>query len=235
MVKTSEILAIATAIVVLSAFSFSAPLLRAASALTPIPSPASCQYAGHPLEPLSQTTVAVGTFTVTKHAEKEFYDCIISGSTKHYILDTTTWTTIRENVTGAEPNPTTFSNAFENCAKDKLTATVYSCETERVGSTLAPTSGCTLIPLAYPQWMDTVVVNGLAKTVESQKELFRCATPNGAVIQEVLIWTFILDDPTGATASSYAYAVETCQKPVIDLTGLPFPNCATTGPVPLIH
>jgi len=235
MVKTSEILAIATAIVVLSAFSFSAPLLRAASALTPIPSPASCQYAGHPLEPLSQTTVAVGSFTVTKHAEKEFYDCIISGTTTHYILDTTTWTTIRENVTGAEPNPTTVSNGFVECAKDKAHATVYSCQTEAVGSSLATTNGCTQLPLAYPQWMDTVVVNGLAKTVESQKELFRCATPNGPVIQELVIWTFILDDPTGTTASSYAYAIETCQKPVTITTGLPLLSCAVTGPVPLIH
>ena len=237
MVKTNSMLAIATAIVVLSAFSFSAPLLRAASAssgLSPIPAPASCTYAGHPTSPLSQTTVAIGINTVTKHAEKEFYDCIISGTTKHYILDTTTYTTIRETVNGAEPNPTAFSMAFVECAKDKATATVYSCQTEAVGSKLATTFDCSQLALGFPQNMDTVVVNGMAKTVESQKEIFKCDTSNGWVIVELVIWTMTLDNPTTSEGTSSAYAVETCQKPVTITTGLPLLNCQVTGPVALI-
>jgi len=234
MVSKQAMLAIATAVVVLSAFSFSAPLLRAASASSPspIPAPASCTYTGHPTSPLSQTTVAVDSNTVTKHAEKELYNCIISGSTKHYILDTTTYTTIREAFSDAPINPIAIEEqihfAFVECAKDAATATVYSCQTEAVGSTLATTSSCSELGLGFPQEMNTVVVNGVAKTIESQKEIFKCSTSNGPIIEELIIWTIAFDNPTDGSAQG-AYLVETCQKPATITTGLPLLNCGVTG------
>jgi hypothetical protein len=152
-------------------------------------------------------------------------------------LDFTHYTTIRETVIeAAEPSPTTFDNAVVICAKSPTTGLVFSCQAEPVGRTLLPTTACTRLGLGFPQAMDTVVVvAGVAKTVESQKEIFRCATPNGPVIQEVVIWTFTIDNsaagtPSGSSAS--AYAVETCQKPV-SLTRLPIMSCTVTGPVAL--
>jgi hypothetical protein len=79
-----------------------------------------------------------------------------------------------------------------------------------------------------------VVVNGVARTVESQKELFLCSTPTGGkVVQEVVIWTFLQDTPAGGLVSS-EYAVETCQKPATITTGLPLLNCVVTVPAALI-
>ena len=244
MAKIQTMLAVITAILAVSAFAFISPLSRSqaaatngSGALSPIPAPASCTYAGHPTNPLSQTTIAVnGTSTFTKHVEKEIYDCIISGSTKHYILDTTTWTSMTEQfVQQLDGSVAVFSNQFEECAKDRATGTVYSCQTEKVGSSLAPTSDCRQIGLGFPQNMNTVATNlALVKTVESQKELFRCDTPNGAVIQEVIIWTTTSDVIISNIGTYSSYSVETCQKPVTITTGLPLLSCHVQGPTKLI-
>jgi hypothetical protein len=226
MVSANAILAVATAVLALMAFTLISPLTRAqaTNGLSPIPAPASCTYDGHPTSPLSQTTVATPipisapNHTITKHAEKEIYDCVISGSTKHYILDTTTWTTVTNQ-------PQTISNAFVECAKDRATATVYSCQTETVGHTLLTTSGCAQLGLGFPQEMSTAVANGIAFTAESQKEIFKCNTSSGSVIQEVVIWTLTGDTTTSSVS---LYAVETCQKPATITTGLPLLNCAST-------
>ena len=211
----------ATAIITVSAFALISPLARAqaTSTLSPIPAPSSCTYVGHPASPISQTmagtTVGLDFFTVTKHAEKEIYNCIISGSTKHYILDTTTWTTVFGGP---------IKNAFEECAKDPATGMIYSCQTEPVGNKLAPTSACTQLSLGFPQHMNTLAADQLTFTMESQKEIFKCSTPNGPVIQEVIIWTDTLDN-TATGGSESTYSVETCQKPVTITTGLPLLSC----------
>ena len=229
MVAAKAMLAIVTAIVLVTAFSFVSPLVKSQAAattgLTAIPAPSSCTYAGHPADPISQTTVSFPSTNfvppLTKHAEKELYDCIISGSTKHYILDTTTYTTA---LTG---EGMILSYNFVECAKDRATATVYSCQTEKVGSTLLPTNKCLQLGLGFPQAMDTVVIGGLIVTVESQKEIFKCNTSSGPVIQELIIWTATFDK-TDTTALSF-YEVQTCQKPFTISTGLPLLNCQIQG------
>ena len=210
------------------------------SNLPPIPSPASCTYAGHPTYPLSQTTVAFAGTSLTKHAEKEIYDCIVSGfPTLHYILDTTTYTTVMQSF--VDPASTNghvtilnpVSASFVVCAKDPAHGTPYNCETEQVGAKLAATTACAQQALASPQAMDTVIVNGMPVTMESQKEVFRCSTTSGPIIQEVILWTVAVDNPTNASTAS-SYIAETCQKPITSTVSLPLLNCQTTTQAPLV-
>ena len=107
---------------------------------------------------------------------------------------------------------------------------VYSCETAPVGRSLAPTTDCRQLSLASPQEMNTVGLNPW--TVESQKEIFRCNTPGGPVIQEVIIWTMTLEDSNGVFSN--AYQVETCQKPVATTAALPLLSCQVTAPTALV-
>ena len=259
MVTKNAMLAIATAIVAVAAFGLIAPTTQAmaatssklsATAPTPIPQAAACAYTGHPTNPLSQTTVAINVTSLTKQAEKELFDCVVSGApTMHYVLDSTLYTNIRETVTGTEPSPTAFSFSNVICAKDArpvgtsgtgMSGLVYSCETLPVGTTVVPATNCAQMTLASPQNMNTVVVNGVAKTVESQKELFRCTTvattgsPARTIIQEVVIWTFAVNQTDGDQAM--AYAVTTCQKPTLtnEFASLPIINCAHTTPMALV-
>jgi hypothetical protein len=60
--------------------------------------------------------------------------------------------------------------------------------------------------------MNTVaVISSLATTIEPQKEIFKCNTSDGPVMQEVIIWTIGIDSSAN-TSSSSTYAVDTCQK-----------------------
>ena len=267
MVTKNAMFAIATAIVAVAAFGLIAPVSQAMAATssklsattpTPIPQAASCTYTGHPTNPLSQTTVAIGTVTLTKQAEKELYNCVASGFPGvHYVLDSTLYTNIRSDfieTAGVTHPPSLAAFSFSNviCAKDAapvafspvksdgivgFSGLVYSCETLPVGDNVVPATNCAQMALASPQNMETVVVNGVAKTVESQKELFRCTTTHGPIIQEVVIWTNLADYQAGATGvNDSLYFVETCQKPVTttELASLPIINCASTAPLPLV-
>ena len=232
MLSVKALTAIAVSIVALSPFGLTQPLMQAQAQiapvttlkLTPIPSPASCTYAGHPTNPLSQTFVSVpglqnSQSLFLKHAEKEIYDCIVSGFPgKHYILDATTYTTSLVGIGMIQ------SYNFVVCAKDPATGLVYSCQTEPVGNKLAQTSSCSQLNLASPQIMNTLVVNGDVLTMESQKEIFRCSTPTGPVIQEVIIWTASFDVNSSPTQGFYG--IQTCQKPVASTVSLPLLNCA---------
>ena len=265
MVTKNAMFAIATAIVAVAAFGLIAPVSQAmaissklsATTPTPIPQAAGCTYTGHPTNPISQTTVTVGLFTLTKQAEKELYSCVVSGApTMHYVLDSTLYTNIRVALIADSPTavtnaPATTVFSFSNviCAKDaapvrppisttndgtvSFSGLVYSCETLPVGNNVVAANNCAQMALASPQNMDTVIVNGVAKTVESQKELFRCTTTNGPIIQEVVIWTLSVITNSGNSAS---YAVTTCQKPVTtnEFASLPIINCANTIPMPLV-
>lgn len=196
----------------------------------PIPSPSSCTYAGTVMPQISQASVAIGANTITKHAEKDVYSCIVSGfPTQHFILDTTTYTTITDTETATGSTSNTFTTNEVVCGKNPLNATLYLCETMPVGRTLVPATSCTQLNLGSPQAMDTLIVNGVAKTIESQKELFKCSTLTGTVIQDVIIWTIAADDSGGHTSSSYV--VETCQKPATTTTSLPSLNCQTAGQI----
>ena len=258
MITKNAMFAIATAIVAVAAFGLIAPVTQAmavtqklsATAPTPIPQAASCTYTGHPTNPLSQTTVAIGTGLITKQAEKELFDCVASGFPGlHYVLDSTLYTTIRANLIGGAPAtnapslPGTFSFSNVICAKDArpvgtsgtgMSGLVYSCETLPVGTNVVAANNCAQMNLASPQNMETVVIGGMAVTVESQKELFRCTTANGPIIQEVVIWTGIGNTTTGDQAAGYA--VTTCQKPTLttERASLPIINCASTTPLPLV-
>ena len=263
MVTKNAMFAIATAIVAVAAFGLIAPVSQAmaissklsATTPTPIPQAAGCTYTGHPTNPLSQTEVAIGINVISKQAEKELYSCVVSGApTMHYVLDSTLYTNARvavvdESSISATNTPVQTAFSFSNviCAKDaapvstvKGTTTtgfsglVYSCETLPVGTKVVPATNCAQMALASPQNMETVAVNGAAVTVESQKELFRCTTVNGPIIQEVVIWTGYEESISGSPVTGYA--VTTCQKPVTtnEFASLPIINCASTVSLPLV-
>ena len=197
--------------------------------LSPIPSPSSCSYVGRPAEPLSQTAESSGNYTFVKQAEKNFYDCVASGFPDyHFILDTTAYTSITMNSTGI-----TFNPAEVVCGKVGFNATPLSCELMPVATKLAPTHDCLQLALLSPQEMNTVRVQNGSVTVESQKEIFRCSTPSGPVIQDVIIWDFIGSTETGEQSFNN-YAVETCQMPVTSSNNLPVLACVPTGPAQVI-
>ncbi|MFY3740019.1 MAG: hypothetical protein HMLIMOIP_000444 [Candidatus Nitrosomirales archaeon] len=164
-----------------------------------------------PEDPVSMNTVKNKNIVKTIYAEKEVFSCFLDQGDLPVIVDVTTYIEIYENIDDREIIET---NAIATtCLKEPLFpfgggATVIDCESYPIPSTpVFVGSNCEEFNVfTHPQEMNTVTKGNIAKTVESQKEIFLCALDGAQVCidappcastvkkVEVILFTDIYED-----------------------------------------
>jgi len=162
-----------------------------------------------PDDAISMNTVRNQNIVKTIHAEKEIFDCYLEQGNLPVIVDLTTYLEVYENITSQKVIET---NAFSTtCIKDAGTATVIDCESADIStSPVFVGSQCTELNLEFPQEMNTVTKGKIAKTVEAQKEVFRC-TPGGDYKKvDIVLFTEIYEDLNTQTTTSVQFLSARC-------------------------
>jgi hypothetical protein len=164
-------------------------------------------------DPISMNTVKNKNIVKTVHAEKEMFSCFLDQGNLPVIVDLTTYIEIYENIDDRKVIDT--NAVATTCLKDNRTATVIDCESYVIPSTPVFV-GSTCQELGYithPQEMNTVNKGKIAKTIESQKEVFLCGvgiitttTPTTTTITSTATTTFTtltdVDIPLGVISTT---------------------------------
>ena len=118
-------------------------------------------------------------------------------------------------------------NTVETCIKE-LNGTVIGCNTVTPSTILTKITTYTTQPLAFPVRMNTVVAIGpqtspnVAETVEAEKEVFSCnsnpASGPPTTIEDVVIFTKMLEDMNTGKTLSTKFVVVTCAKNILTAT-----------------
>ncbi len=155
-----------------------------------------------PEDPISMNTVRSGNIVKTIHAEKEIFGCILDQGNLPVAVDVTTYIEIYENIDSREVIET--NAVATTCLKEPSSfvsgggATVIDCESYDITSTPVPVgSNCgESDSITHPQEMNTVTKGKIAKTVESQKEVFICVLGEATAIKkvDVILFTDIYED-----------------------------------------
>ncbi|MGH9922392.1 MAG: thrombospondin type 3 repeat-containing protein, partial [Nitrososphaerales archaeon] len=135
-----------------------------------LPDFGSCTLAQQPEDPISMNTVRSGNIAKTIHAEKQIFGCQLEQGNLLVTLDVTIFAEIYESMN-------TQSIASKQvlvitCMKNSHT--LIGCIDEIPSTDVAPVRNCTEEPIGHPQEMNTVNKGKIVKTVEAQKEVFRC-------------------------------------------------------------
>src|SRR5574341_1815754 len=204
-------LAISTAALLVTAFVLVQPAMQTAYAvgIQGLPAFDNCDDEDSPEDPISMNTVKNGQIVKTIHAEKEIYTCFLEQGNLPVIVDLTTYLEVYENITSQEVIET---NAIATtCLKDEFTATVIDCESADVStSPVFVGSECSELDLEFPQEMNTVTKGKIAKTVESQKEVFLC-TPGGDQKKvDIVLFTDVYEDLNTQTTTSVQFLSARC-------------------------
>jgi len=170
-----------------------------------------------PEDGISMNTVRNKDIVKTIHAEKEIFDCHLVQGNLEVIVDLTTYLEVYENITSQEVIAT---NAFSTtCLKDGpndgyATATVIDCESAEIStSPVFVGSECEELDLEFPQEMNTVTKGKIAKTVEAQKEVFRCldiGDSNTDKKVDIVLFTEIYEDLNTQTTTSVQFLSARC-------------------------
>jgi hypothetical protein len=184
--------------------------------------PMSCRYdIGVLLDATDMNTILTESTTGPKvwtiHVEKEVFDCqvqIAPNVLRPVIVDVSIYTEIIERAENAVP-----IKKFEvvTCEKDAINGNVLGCARSDLRSTNLPTvSSCQSANSALPIDMNTVVeATGVVKTIEAQKEIFRCDTPpNAKTVKDVTIFTEIIEDVTKGIPIQETYETVICLKEI---------------------
>jgi hypothetical protein len=166
-----------------------------------IPTVDNCvlQFGLQPDDPVDMNTMISGTTIKTIHAEKEVFTCQ-QASGAPVIFDVTISTKIFEDL----KEQRTVKRSFEviTCAKN-VDGTVMGCQTTVPSTTLPLARNCLPYSLTHEQFlieMNSVVgigaLSNMAKTVDAEKEIFRCELSQGvpAKIKDVTIFSEIYED-----------------------------------------
>jgi hypothetical protein len=170
-------LAISAAALLVTAFVLVQPTMQTAYAVglaqNEVPAYDNCDEGSQPDDPISMNTVRNKDIVKTIHAEKEVFTCHLDQGNLEVIVDLTTYLEVYENITSQEVIET---NAIATtCLKDEFTATVIDCASYEVStSPVFVGSNCNEETIDHPQEMNTVTKGKIAKTVETQKEVFEC-------------------------------------------------------------
>lgn len=192
--KKTNYMAVSAAAILVTAFVLVNPM-QASSQVTfeGIPSFQTCFLDGEqPEDPLSMTTV-VGKSNVnskiakTVHAEKQIFTCNTVQGNIEVIVDVTIYAEIYENMTFPSGEPPTDPIHKEvqviTCVKLEDEARLVGCEAKdpvEIDDDLPVLVNCREEPIEHPQEMNTEAKgpngasSGVVKTIESQKEVFRC-------------------------------------------------------------
>jgi hypothetical protein len=144
-----------------------------------------------PTVPIKMNSIVVFPGTVkTILVEKEVFLCQHQMQSTPLILDVSTYTETIENL----GTNFTAKNSFEvvTCAK-KLDGNILACVTKEPPA-LLPSLQCNEFIQSssnLPIEMNTVITNGIVKTIEAEKEIFNCVLPsnNSTVFKEVTLFT----------------------------------------------
>jgi hypothetical protein len=174
-----------------------------------------------PEDPISMNTVRSGNIVKTIHAEKEIFECLLDQGNLLVIVDITTYIEIYEHIDDREVIET--NAVATTCIKDEGTAAVIDCESYNIPSTPVPVgSNCNEIGdvyITHPQEMNTVNKGKIAKTVESQKEVFICLIGDFEKKVEIILFTDIYEDLSTQTVLETQFHSMRCVVLVSDLGG----------------
>jgi hypothetical protein len=167
-------------------------------------------------------TVSYKSMVKTVHVEKEFFNCNTVGTIPQPIIAMVSiYTELFENVSSGTLVKT---NMIETCEK-QLNGTFLGCTITVPSTALQPIKSCTTQPLFAPVRMNTVVATGptsnpnVAETIEAEKEVFSCNPgPNGqpTTIEDVTIFTKILENINTGKTIGTKFAVSTCTKNIVN-------------------
>ncbi|MGH9877462.1 MAG: hypothetical protein ACRD5H_07470 [Nitrososphaerales archaeon] len=145
---------------------------------------------GQPEDPISANTIRSGKIAKTIFAEKEIFDCKLNQGNLDVIVDVTLYIELYENIAQQK---VIGSNAVAiTCLKDEGNAEVIGCESEPVPAEPVPVGDDCVAQfyITHPMEMNTVVREGIGKTVQVDKEVFICPLDPDIEIVE--------DSPEGA-------------------------------------
>jgi len=178
-----------------------------------------------PDDGISMNTVRNKDIVKTIHAEKEIFHCYLVQGNLPVIVDVTTYLEVYENITAQEVIET---NAFSTtCLKDGpydgVTATVIDCESADIStSPVFVGSECEEMDVKFPQEMNTVTKGKIAKTVESQKEVFYCNDIGNTQTDkkvDIVLFTEIYEDLNTQETTSVQFLSARCVVLVTDDDG----------------
>ena len=154
-----------------------------------------------PLDPIDMNTVIFKALTKTVHVEKELYDnCrgIVPS-----VLDVSIFTELKENLSNFPNVVSNVSFELVTCGKTSTSGSPVGCQQGiPITNPMPRATECKQINIAFPIQMNTVnTINGIIKTVESEKESFQCKVsgniPTGfgpSGMKDAVIFTEILED-----------------------------------------
>jgi hypothetical protein len=166
-----------------------------------------------PTDAIDMNTVVSKTAVKTVHVEKEIFRCEIPNIPGLTIVDVSIYTEIIEDLSAF---PTVKSNtAFEviTCVKND-NGNVIACK-NTIPSTAEPALSCKPSTVAFPIEMNTIVAsNGIVKTVEAQKEVFKCPMDIPKAFKDVTIFTEVFENMVGQPTQNIIklFEVTTCVK-----------------------
>lgn len=125
-----------------------------------------------PEDPISMNTVRNKSIVKTIHAEKQIFDCKLEQGSIPVIADVTIIAEIFENI---DTKSIIKKQAMVvTCVKETESVQVLECNSEVISQSVAITRNCVEELIAHPQEMNTVNKGNIVKTIEAQKEVFRC-------------------------------------------------------------
>lgn len=215
-------LAISAAALLVTAFALIQPTMQAAQAVGiagGVPGYDDCSDRTLHDDPISQNTVRNGHIVKTIHAEKEVFDCELNQGDQPVIVDVTTYIEVYENITSKKVLKT--SVIVTTCLKDEGQAIVHDCESYVPGSGATPvgTACKENTDISHPQEMNTVNKGKIAKTIETQKEVFNCDNINYSGTDkkvDIVLFTEIFEDLTTKTVLETQFYAMRCVVLVTD-------------------
>jgi len=176
------------------------------------------------------TITTIRSLVKTIYVEKEVFSCQAEIRPNVFwpiITDVSIYTEIIEGTMAAPP-----IKKFEviTCNKNATNGDILGCKHEVPSSNLPAVYSCSQFPRTLPVEMNTVVVSpGIVKTIEVEKEVFNCDTPNKPKItKDVIIFTEILENLSTGTSEKTFESV-TCLK---DIGSAKVIACKATPPIP---
>lgn len=182
----------------------------------PFPTLTGCALAQvQPTDAIDMNTVVFNTTAKTVHVEKEIFRCEIPNIPGLTIVDVSIYTEIIEDLIHFPTVSPTTTFEVITCVKND-NGQVVACK-NTIPSTTEPKLSCKPSIVAFPMEMNTVVAsNGIAKTVDAQKEVFKCPLDSPKTFKDVTIFTEIFENlSTHPTQNiTKVFEITTCVKDV---------------------
>ena len=123
-------------------------------------------------DPIDMNTVVSKNIAKTIHAEKHIYDCSLEQGDIPVIADMTIIAEIFEDM---DTKSIIKKQVFViTCIKEPESVTVIGCHSDIPETDVAIVRNCSEEQISHPQEMNTVTKGSIVKTIDAQKEIFKC-------------------------------------------------------------